>query len=296
MGLQSILDSAEIKDETVEKVNAPEQEEAEKPEDKQPEEKEEPEQEKQPEKEEGESPKGNIAAHLRIKNREMERKIAELTGQIESLKKPVIEKKDDVEPNKLDEPEAWAEWKIRRLEEANQELARKIEQKDPDIEIIKQERIWNQAEAEFQSFEREVREKYKDYDEAAGHIARTIYQSFYNTNPGATHDQLVKATKQHILLQAKQLMDDGHDNPAEAFYKLAQTRYRYTPKTEEEKEEKKSPKLEEIENNKKKSVSSLRPGGKATGGTITAASIAKMKVSEIANLDPETIRRLERGE
>lgn len=218
----------------------------------------------------------------------------------------------DPEPDKNTDPDAHVRWELRQAKAQLQDLGdwrAQREKKELYEENLKV------ARDEFSGFEQQfqTREDAKDYVDVANYAVAAIAQSIRIMNPGFTQQQVAQQAELQLLKRAGAYQKAGHANPIEALYHEVKNTWGYQPKApaaadppagegedgqprgDDGKFEKKplKPSLKQIADNKKKSASSMTPGGKSGNTPLTRDGLLKGGLSEWARLTPEQLRQAE---
>lgn len=171
----------------------------------------------------------------RKQRQELQRRVQELEAARQQPQQPPppeapkVEPPADPEPDYLDDPKAWTEWKIRQNE-------RELEALREQVKSTTQAQQFNQAEtalvSTLQRSEATFLQEHPDYYQALNHARERV---FHDTKAElellgvqATDEQIV----QHLMNQERQLaasLVQRGVNPAQYAYAIAQRRYGYQP-------------------------------------------------------------------
>ncbi len=218
----------------------------------------------------------------------------------------------DPEPDKNTDPEAHERWRVRKLAADLQSMQ---DWKETQEKKTRYEENLKVARDEFSGFEQQfqTRDDAKDYEDVASFAVSAIAQSLRIMNPGWTQQQVAQQSELELLKRAGALQKAGHSNPIEALYHQVKNTWGYQPKAaaavaaegegeddapargEDGKFEKKplKPSLKQIAENKKKSASSMTPGGRSGNAPLTRDGLLKGSVSDWARLTPEQLKQAE---
>ena len=302
MGLKEVMEETRKQLEEAEKVEAQEVEteekaveEAPKVEETAPEEKTaEPEPKEEPKLEEAPVKTPADYARERRENRaaaKLAEELAAANARIAELTRPreqVIAA--DVEPDRNENPQEWAEWKIRKQDQQLRELSSKTEQ------ITREEqtrRIRTQAEQEVIGYENQVRAQYPDYDAAKSYYANMLAASIKIINPKVTNTQLVQAVNDKLMLRASELLNEGYENPIAAMYEEVKALGFQPPKAQETPVEKEiKPDLAKVAANRARNAGTAGAQGDSGRAELTPRVAVTMTNREFAKLKPEEKKRM----
>jgi hypothetical protein len=227
--------------------------------------------------------------------------LAAANAKIAAMTQPQKEeKKEDLEPNKEEDPTAWADWRTKQAEkkaEAAKELASKaIESIEKQERVKAGEKLVQDAQNELLGYEDQFKKDHADYEDVKKYYVNTLAFSIKSLNPKITNDALVKAVNNQILLNASQFYNDGYANPVEALYESAKELGYRPPKEEKEVEEKK-PDLSKVAKNRERNAGMAGAGGSGGKSELTKRYAAtEMTSQEWARLPVAERERLMRGE
>jgi len=258
---------------------------------------------------------------------EIERLKAEIAAQEKEEQKPIEEVEEEPleEEKEVEKPEEEAEKpkeeldnagyaKLRREAAAEKKRAdnalkeleelRKAKQPveevsepvalPPEVQTMLQEHRITQAEREFAIFENKVKKENPEYDAVASEYASALYQSFKVQNPRKTEVELNQMTKNAILIKASQYAIAGYENPVEEMFHEAKE-LGFTGKSRvEAKEEKLTPDLRKVAENRKRSSGMAAANGEKEG-MLTKQAASQLSAYEFAKLPKAEQERLMRG-
>lgn len=202
----------------------------------------------------------------------------------------------DAEPDQNTDPEAHLRWELRQARNELKGLSdwRQSEEKKQQKKSVK-----DNAVKAFGGYEEAFKPTVTDYDDVMDFGVKAISASIRTLNPMLKGEELGNAIQLQILRMAGTAEAQGHD-PAEYLYHQAKA-WGYKPKeapAEEgdgKTEEKAKPSFKSIVDSKKKSASSLTPGGK--NGKIPLSREAVLDknfgLQDFAKLSPEQLKELE---
>lgn len=244
---------------------------------------------------EPERPDNAAFAAMRRRQKDLEEKAALLERQLLEKTNPaqLIKPEDDIEPDRLVDPDAHNDWKFRQQEKKIKELESRLVGREKTLEEIEQERQISRAERDFMGFEQAFASTVPDYEAATKHMTGVIYQSYRTIHPYDTHEQIAEKTKMHILSLAGAKLREGYDNPVAELYNMARS-MGYNPKPivkEEQSPEPKGPDLSVISANKKRTVS-IGNGGSRSDAAITVEQALAMPVGQFNALPAEVKARV----
>lgn len=231
----------------------------------------------------------------RLKEQERLREdLAAANARIAELTKPKEEVKRDEEPNKSEDPEAWAEWRTRQSDQQVKEARELAEKAYKEIEAEKQRKaneiLIEKAQDELKTYEEDVKKTNPDYDDVKQFYANALAFSIKTMNPRITTDALVKAVNNQILLRASQYFNEGYENPVQAMYEEAKS-MGYQPKKMAEEEKK--PDLERVAKNRERNAGTAAAAGSGGRGEITKRYAAtEMTVQDWARLPKSERERI----
>lgn len=230
-----------------------------------------------------------ISEHQKLKEQ-----LAAAMAQIEEMKKPKQEKEvEDPEPNKAEDPVAWADWRVRQAEKKVEQVTEIALENDKKIKAEEREKqkesLLQQAQNELVTYEDAVRKTNKDYDDVKKYYVNMLAFSMKALNPKITNDVLVKAVNHQVLMTASQYLNEGHENPVQAIYdSMKNMGYQPTQKETNEIEEKK-PDLSKVAKNRERNAGMAGSSGGSGRGEmtkhyaateLTAAEWAKLPTAE----------------
>lgn len=167
----------------------------------------------------------------------------------------------------------------------------------PEIQDLVYERKIQAAKDHFTALEQEFigGGDVPDYDAHIKGYAIALYQSIATLNPNLTERQVEKETERRILTEAAKYHAAGK-NAAEEIYNIAKARgYKYNePKQEEKKEEVRTPNLDRVAENKKRS-SGMGAAGGSSSETTTIKAALDMPLGQFASIPAAELERLVRG-
>jgi DNA repair exonuclease SbcCD ATPase subunit len=222
-----------------------------------------------------------LAAKLRIAQREKEA----LERQLEEVKnKP--EKQEQKEPAKTDEDpepdaediEAHLKWELRQLQKEQAAIKSEVEARKKKEESAE---IYTRAISNFQRLENKFSKTVEDYDDVSGFVLNKIKDGLKALHPFADEAAVGQAAYTQILQMAENFASRGL-NPVEELYALGEI---YGYQKQEKEPEKKKASVDTIATNRSKSVNSLA-GGTAKK-VVANYNPAKMTLKEVKALSPE---------
>ncbi len=221
-------------------------------------------------------------------------------AKIQALEQGKDQPSVDAEPNKLDDPQAWTEWKLRNNEKELAETRKKVDKLDnwteEQTKKKQAEDLHNRALNEVQMYEAEVRHANPDYDQARSYYANMLAASMKIVNPSISNDQLVTAVNNRMMSRAAELLNQGHANPVKAMYEEAKN-LGYRPAIESNndngKEEKVvKPDLAKVASNRSRNAGTAGAQGDGGRGEITLAYAAGLTNAEFSKLPAADKKRL----
>lgn len=223
---------------------------------------------------EGGSEENNLAAQLRIARKQKK----QLEERLKSMQNPV-------QPDTKQNQNASEETKM-TLEERFEKREREERAKE----------LKNSAIEEFIETEQEFQKETPDYKQASSHMLARMIQGAKFSTPGISNRQAQEFARDQILQIAAQAAHNGL-NPAEALYNIAYEHYGYNPelykeeegsnndkKSQREKAQRETKRLEKINKNKKRSASSLAGGGQTRSNVVTSEEAANMDLASFSKL------------
>lgn len=247
-----------------------------------------------PDKEEEIEDKPSDAAYARIRREKKAAEVREqeLQRQLDELRiarnpEKKEESNPDPQPNRQDNYEAWLEWNIRQTQSKVDDLT---DWKKDQTQTTEKQQTIQGAIREFQVIETEFKKGAKDYDQAADYLHGQIKRSISLLNPSMKGTALDQATDMAILTHASGFAQQKL-NPAEELYHMAQEHGYKLDATQ--KQEKPTPNLKKIEDNKRRSATPLKAGGQNGSLALSKEAAIDMSMAEFAKLTP--IERAELG-
>lgn len=222
-----------------------------------------------------------LAARLRIEQREKEA----LKRELEAAKnkpqkeepKAATQENTDPEPDQ-DDIEAHLQWQLRKLAKEQQTLKEEIEnrrKKEAD------EEIYNRAIYNFQRLENDFSQTVDDYADVSSFVLDKIKSGIQALNPYASDAEIGRAAYNQILTMAEHFASRGL-NPVEELYGLGEV---YGYKKQAKQQERKAPSIDKIAANRDKSVHSMTGGSGKSAKTNMDPS--KMTLIDVMNLTQE---------
>jgi hypothetical protein len=244
----------------------------------------EPEQETQEEPKQEAEEDANLAARLRIAEKERKR----LEKQIEEFRQsqqPQPQKQDD--NNQEYEEELTLEEEVKQLKQmvAQEQQRRQAEQNR------------QQAVKQFIEIENEYKREVPDYEDVSNLVVNSMYKGVKSFNPEISDSQAKEYVQNQVLTLASNAYKQGK-NPAEYLYELGLKNYGYQPKAEKSTENSGASATERLKNaakNKKRSANGLAGGGQAKGKQLTVDSVANMSNAEFSQLSSKELKQLMAG-
>ncbi len=204
----------------------------------------------------------------------------------------------DAEPDPNTDPEAHLRWELRQ---ANTKLQSLTEWRQAEEAKYQQKELRENAVRAYTGYEDTFKATVPDYEAVASFGVQAITASIRTLRPDLTGEALTEAVRTQILRSAGAAEAQGY-NPVEHFYHQAMS-WGYKPKEapapaaaeDAGKDEKLKPSLKSIVDSKRKSVSSMTPGGK--NGKIPLSREAILDKSfglqDFARLTPEQLKEME---
>lgn len=222
------------------------------------------------------------------------RDLAEAKAENDRLRNEAKEraepKKDaDPEPSKLEDPQAWNEWKIRSLEKVV-ESTQTYQQEDARA---KQHRELREAAiSKLNGYEADVVRDNPDYPEAKQYYATMLATSMKMLNPALSGQRLNTAVENAMIQRAGNFLREGHENPVAAMLDEART-WGFKPTQARETEEKVTkPDLQRVAANKNRNSGMAGAAGKGGSAELTPKAAASMTNAEFARLTPSEKQRV----
>lgn len=267
-----------------------------KTEEKAPEAKEDAEPKKETDKPDAEAaPDAAAFARLRREQAAEKRRADALEAQLKLQPKAAEVKKPETandEPDPNADPEAHLRWELAQTKAQLKDVA---DWKAQQTQKEQRTALRDNAIKAFESYEEGFKPTVTDYEEVMNHGISAITASIRTLNPMLKGEALGDAIKMQILRLAGQAEAAGHD-PAEYLYHQAKS-WGYRPKAADKPadEEKKKPDLKSIVDHKKKSASSLSPGGKGGNAPLSREAVLDKSfgLADFARLTPSQLRELE---
>ena len=192
------------------------------------------------------------------------------------------------------------EREIAELQNAkNKETEELFEEKAPinnELQSMLQEHRVSKAEREFSMFESKVRNQYPEYDAISSEYASAMYNSMKIQNPRKSELELGEMTKNAILMRAAELARNGYENPVEElFHEVKELGFTGKSITKAiQKEEKISPDLRVVAENRKRSANFTASNGRSESN-LTLAAASDLPISEWAKLSKSEKQRILQG-
>lgn len=227
--------------------------------------------------------KNDVAAKARIE-RKKRLKIEEENAE---LRRRLVEGRQaqdahDKDTNKEPPKKETEAEKIARLEAAEDER--------------QAEKLRAQAGEELSAIEQEFMQDTPDYQDAATHMIRAMFQATLHMNPGITDRQAGTLVQNKILEIASVAARKGQ-NPAEVLYQMSFDSYGFDPaaakKTPPGKQGKNAAEaLKKKVANKKRSANGLAGGGQTAGARVTIEEADKMSLADFGSMSEAEIDEL----
>lgn len=251
--------------------------------------------ENKPEEKPAAPPENADFARLRREKAASDRRAAAAEAQLKQ--KPTESAKPanaDTEPDQNTDPEAHLRWELRQARNDVKSLTdwRQAEERKQQQITVK-----DSAVKAFGNYEQAFSPTVKDYDDVMKFGVQAITQSIRTLQPNLNGPDLGEAVQRQILRMAGQAEMEGHD-PAEYLYHQAKS-WGYKPaeaKPEGDKpEEKAKPDFKSIIDSKKKSASSMTPGGKSGKIPLSREAVLDKNfgLADFARLTPSQLKELE---
>lgn len=214
----------------------------------------------------------------------------ERIAALEARQQPVEVKREsiDQEPNKLENPVGWMDWKLREQQKQIENLSGWKAEQDT---VKKRETIKDQAQREVASFEAQLLTIYPDYNDVKSYYANMLAASIKIVNPKITQSSLEEAVRNRLLTRAAEFQVEGYENPIEPMYLEAKALGYQPPKKENTKEEVK-PDLDKVSGYRKRNAGMAGASGSGGEADVTAKVAATMTNAEFAKLKPDQKKRL----
>lgn len=228
-----------------------------------------------PPEEEEEANQNSIAAQLRIERKQRK----QLEAENDRLRQE-YNSKQSVSPESTEPSQKTL---------TTEERLQKIEEQQHHDQLI------NAAISEFSAIEEIFSKDTPDYEGASSHMIGKMIQGVKYSNPGIAHSEALSTTKRQILHLAARAQAQGL-NPAEALYKMSFEHYGYEGKQNTPNPKTSTDRLKKIQNNQKRSATSLSGGGQPGSSTITLEEAGNMDLGSFSNLSEAEMDRLIAGE
>lgn len=211
-----------------------------------------------------------------------------------AVKRTETERAIQAEPDKNLDPEAHLRWELSKTQQQLKEISDWKQQKDFEE---RRTTVREKAIKEYQSYETEFQQTVPDYKEATAYGVQALRASLMTLHPNLKGDDLNNAIKNKVLELGAQAEARG-EQPAEFFYKQSKEwGYKPAPAAAPEKpaEPPKAPSIKNIAEHKKRSASSLTPGGKSGAAPVSKEMIMSkdLTLADFAKLSPSQLRELE---
>ncbi len=206
-----------------------------------------------------------------------------------------VEKAVLAEPDPNLDPEAHLRWELAQTKE---QLKAVVDWKaSVDADDLK-EALKDGAVKAYSKYEEDFSPTVPDYGAVTTFGIQAIARSIQTLNPALQGEELQEAIKHQVLRLGAQAEARGED-PAEFFYRQSKA-WGYKPAPPEptaaEKaaaEKKPAPTIKEIAEHKRKSATSLTPGGKSGAPALSREEAMKMTPADWQRLTPGQLRELE---
>lgn len=207
------------------------------------------------------------------------------------------EKRILAEPDPNLDPEAHLRWELQQTKAQLQEVAAWKQKKDYEEQRVT---LRDEAVKSYTSYENEFKDTVADYGEVTRFGIQAIASSIMTLNPALKGEALNDAVKHKVLELGAQAEARG-EQPAEFFYKQSKA-WGYKPEPPKAEDtpapEKKTPSVKNIAEHKKRSATSLTPGGKSGSAPVSREQVMSknMTLADFAKLTPNQLRELEAQE
>lgn len=219
---------------------------------------------------------------------ELKERQARLEGREEARAKPIVQEvQEEPEPDRMLYPDAWKDWKIAQQDKRQTELDAKLEQISAMSAIEGTRRGMNNIEKAYKA-----NSGVSDYDDRMNYIMESEKARIKLLHPNATDGQIDSHLEAEKFRMANQAIADGR-NPAELFYKMADT---YGYKTKEAKPSNESPKpdIQALNRNMEKNVNLIGSSGAEKSGGVSPNQLFNSTINELVGKQKDIEKLIKR--
>jgi hypothetical protein len=204
---------------------------------------------------------------------ELKERLARLEGREEARAKPVVEEVDkDPEPDADLDPDLHIRWQLRQTNKKIEAAEKRAERAEQLAQIEGTRRGLDMLEKEYVKSN-----KINDYEDAVQHIKNVNRNLIKLEYPQATDQQIDAHLEAEKIKKAKDSYEKGI-NPAEYFYKMAQT-LGYQKSKGDSKPNK--PNIDALKRNMGKNANLLGASNADTTGGVPTDRVVKMSIEQL---------------